>query len=1175
MQKKIYGAVGVLLESFSITDFIMLPVYCALLFTLSLGTAVWDAFRFYVLRSPMDKMLSEPVPAYIALQRSGRDLDEVKPSNTLEKKLATNTYRTDSVSHIRTLWPEVITKHPEMSHLGLWWVCPARVYEYEALPLSGRGKVTVNYDNCIKCESCWQAEPTSTLWGRHTEHKLIYRPMSVASSLLLDSLGRNFSPDIRERNRIQPFKEHPWNLGVDAVRSCGVAKNAISAFKNSVAELPASTDKSRAAWPLSLGKRLSGKLQELETALTKEGRSEPAQIVRLEKEDIELRLNEKRLFHALYCCERLEQQITSWSSNNSKQKRLFDISSKEKIAYLSYDQVTALFPDRIVKQWEEQLIPDEWLRKLSAFVSKYRHSPGYTVRMLASINPALGLLAAGRLSALRIATKAGIDISPDTCCVYAEHLRVQKKMNLLHIQGTLPLIPVAGMKTILIVNRNKGYLVPLNDRGVVVTPTPAIGFRSAGLSEVSIDSIVKKQVIMVEKPDQRPDPFFYLAIALGAADYLCRRVKEHAVGRIQFPGQMLDTEGRDGIAKFGAVKALISRTVAWHQLLEEFYKCSFHPVDRSVQSKREFGFLCATLAAMAFSPAPGSLGYDAGQVFGGFAYSEDDLLSRSYRDSSIFKFLVPGYGASSILHTAIGSANLLAAIPALGSLDTIHNEPLGRLVSQLKDIARTCEKLPTQADSALTGEAKAIILGIRVLLVSTEQGLKEGRSMEAEAAAVEVLLGMADDAVIKARISSGWGTVSQIAVFPIEPAGNVAPLNVDYEAFCASPGPPHKSGSFLTTAFNSSLRFIPEIQLHDEKLRKRWVGLAKWFKENLSEKKFDGLHVERYIEKIHGLPDELLTAARDNKWLATYIPKSLDGLGWRKAEYYILNSVAGSYGDASIDLLIMASTSIGTTPILLGLEDELPRLREELAPFIQDKRIIGEISARLANLVRTLSHPNPIWIKKEYEEIMGLVDQRVRHTRVVKYLAANFLRAFYGAGIAGKRGDFRAFISNLKRAGGLCTNLMSDIESAFSEIPRREKCHELFLRFLGHGGISAFALTEPTAGSDSGGVKTTAVLHSAKLTQLDDGRYAFYLTEGDETSIRYLIDTDKIVFLDREIAYQTPTGSVPIQHDKLITKLTMARVTIPTEVRTARSMTWGKCGKECWISLRVLQSDWR
>jgi len=120
------------------------------------------------------------------------------------------------------------------------------------------------------------------------------------------------------------------------------------------------------------------------------------------------------------------------------------------------------------------------------------------------------------------------------------------------------------------------------------------------------------------------------------------------------------------------------------------------------------------------------------------------------------------------------------------------------------------------------------------------------------------------------------------------------------------------------------------MQLHDPALRRLWSELVDWFKANGSGKRFEGMHFERYVEKLHNLPPEFLAAVKQKKWLATTIPASEDGLEWRKAGYYVLNSVAGSFGDAAVCLLIMANTSIGTTPVLLGLEDELPRVREEL-----------------------------------------------------------------------------------------------------------------------------------------------------------------------------------------------------------------------------------------------------
>ena len=518
------------------------------------------------------------------------------------------------------------------------------------------------------------------------------------------------------------------------------------------------------------------------------------------------------------------------------------------------------------------------------------------------------------------------------------------------------------------------------------------------------------------------------------------------------------------------------------------------------------------------------MGYDAGQVFGGFAYSEDDLLSRFYRDSSLFRFLAPGYEASARLRAVLSDEQLDRAMPALGNPDMVRGEPLGLLASRLATTTAACSAIPSLADPALAGEAQALTLAIRGLLVSIEQGLNAGKSMEADAAATEVLLGLARDAVHKAELSAGRGMVLPAATFPVEPAGEPVTLDSDYEAFCTSPGAPHRSGGFLSTIFDRSPRFVPEMQLHDAKLRARWSGLVAWFKNNCSDKKFDGLHVERFIDRGHRLPDEIIAAVKENKWLATTIPVSEDGLGWHKSEYYILNSVAGSFGDAGINLLIMASTSIGTTPILLGLQDELPRVREELAPLAQDANRLGEISARLAGLIRSLANPNPASIKKEYAAVMKLVDDRIRHTRVVKYLAANFLRTFYGAGIAGRRGDFNGFMTGLRHAGELFVKLMPDVRAALDELPRRERCHKLFLRYLGHGGVSAFALTEPTAGSDSGGVKTTAKLQSAKLAPLADGRYSFTPDGQEGKDVRYLIDADRISFIGQGIAYQTPDG---------------------------------------------------
>src|SRR5438132_7639354 len=64
------------------------------------------------------------------------------------------------------------------------------------------------------------------------------------------------------------------------------------------------------------------------------------------------------------------------------------------------------------------------------------------------------------------------------------------------------------------------------------------------------------------------------------------------------------------------------------------------PTDFSSPSVQRAGLVKA-LAAEALGTAPGSLSYNAGQIFGGTGYSEDDILAKFYRDAAAWRFLGP------------------------------------------------------------------------------------------------------------------------------------------------------------------------------------------------------------------------------------------------------------------------------------------------------------------------------------------------------------------------------------------------------------------------------------------------------------------------------------------------------------------------------------------------------
>ena len=124
-------------------------------------------------------------------------------------------------------------------------------------------------------------------------------------------------------------------------------------------------------------------------------------------------------------------------------------------------------------------------------------------------------------------------------------------------------------------------------------------------------------------------------------------------------------------------------------------------------------------------------------------------------------------------------------------------------------------------------------------------------------------------------------------------------------------------------------RYLPEHLYLDSKLAAYNERVKKIFEE-LSHRATDGLSFSRYVEKLHAVPDSEIKMLRREGFLRMFIPKELGGEGRPKAEYYILVTHSMRYGEPGIALTIQAHSSIGTTPMLLGLNQDLPRAKKEL-----------------------------------------------------------------------------------------------------------------------------------------------------------------------------------------------------------------------------------------------------
>jgi electron transfer flavoprotein-quinone oxidoreductase len=727
-------------------------------------------------------------------------------------------------------------------------------------------------------------------------------------------------------------------------------------------------------------------------------------------------------------------------------------------------------------------------------------------------------------------------------------------------QGEALFVPTAAAQSLLLMLGDQLTVVPVaadqRPAGLTVESLPTLGLRGAGMARLRLDNLtLPEERFRVDQARIRRawsiiSAADLTAIASGMADLLCERATAHAASRVQFPGLFHDEESRDTIGKFGAVKKMLAEMATRRWLLQTLDHV-LSPVDFSTPSVEQAG-LVKLLAAEALGTAPGSLAYNAGQILGGTGFSEDDIFAKFYRDAAAWRFVgVPNvevlrHHGEELLHGWRADGQRLAALADEGELfdqlaqrKALQNEldqvrvyrsHLRGLVNEwLAARARslTAAPLPPQSirEPRLTfspraaaevaqnlARADAHLLANKALLLRLHARMERGLGSETALALTRVWLQESSlaledfDSCIRLQFALAARRANQPLVEP-----EASPPPKTYAEYLASANP-YNSGNFLDRPVDLVRpRFLPEMIDADPALADRNKDIRAKIADFFGQPRVNGLPYERHVERQHRPDDADLDFCRRNGFFRMTIPRQLGGEERPKVDYYLLTTACQQLADVAVSLTIQVNTSLGTTPVMLARDKDLPRAEKELKQFIAEPALAAAIGVRLNTLGAMIgSRESQQDVEKTYNELHAYLEKSVFGSAALRAMAHRFLEAWQQAGMAGKDFDLTGVRRHLEQAGERWREDCSKAPEYLTELGRRREACDLFLRWIASGQISAFALTEPSAGSDTARVATRAVLRTVPVEKDSKGIWRFVPAGAREP--RVLLDSRLIEF---------------------------------------------------------------
>jgi electron transfer flavoprotein-quinone oxidoreductase len=1154
---------------------------------------------------------------YAEAARRAADLTpRLEPAaQTWEARLARLSYESVKTSHIHVLWPRSLPDKNDVAAAGLWHVCPAHVYEARQ-DGSGHVQVVVNFENCIKCETCWRSSDLVD-WGRDGAHRFAYAVHSPAVNRLLEELERVALVQPK------PPREGDWWAG----RLQGLKQDLVRA------PVPLTSEQTVEVRQLGdLVNTVERKLEELEVALAEEPRTvDRSRAEHLEMlaryayqlaagavdllRDAALRsahwpakmVHEELLALAAAAASKAEQgarhawdQRFSWAVGDARQLRQhhlvgmrrclellgqYSILSTEYSA-LSTDYAIPSSQDALGRwlraekpatdlaglftRWKERLdavfapsiwrdlergsrlteAQDQGLREIVAQVPiiNEKNLPGtlhppqrkWLLAELGRRDPSLAYRVASSLWArdlVALATPGSLVARTSECECQSSQWTSLVPMPDSGAEALF--VPALAKEQLLILQGNRlGSVAAVPGGNIDIQPLATLGLRGAGLASVRLPGNNLPEKVALGDPHRARRLWHVLSaadlisIAYGMTDLLYKRAIEQASNRVQFPGLFHDDQARDTIGKFGAVKKMVAEIGARRYLLETLDQ-TLSPTGFEEEDAGRAGLLKA-LAAEALGTAPGSVAYNAGQVFGGTGYSEDDLLSKYYRDAAAWRFLGPNNasvfleqgkrlladwdGNGHNLSCLEDEARLFDQLAQRKAMQTELDEVrvlrarVRSLVGEWRSFtppAAEKEECAAELAEAL-GRQDAYLLASKAVLLRTHARLEAGIPSETETALVRVWLDAATEALtdLEGTVRRQLDRFSRQDDRPVVDRSAGRPLTT-HAGFLAAPCP-YDSGDFLTRPADPLLpRYVPEMLETDPALADRARYLRELVTAHFGGLR-DGLIYERWIEQNHRPSDADLDFLRQHGFFRIPIPKELGGEGRPKWDYYLLTTSTHRLADGAVSLTIQVNSSLGTTPVLLARDKDLPKALQDIGPFVGDPSLRNELRERLQQLHEKSRVRDLRALAQSSSELKQHLEKTVLARPALRALAGPFLKTWHKAEGAIRQGSLDAAGDALQKAVAAWDSVTTRAAVQHEELGRRREACDLFLRWVASGLISAFALTEPSAGSDTARVATRANLHSVPVEAEPDGVLHFVPVGAKEP--RYLLDARRIEF---------------------------------------------------------------